>query len=282
MEIAIAIVVAIVFGALGLVMGRARGRATGFLEGRADAETRLGALVSSVERGRVPSGLPAGSAEARLGDALERGWAPREAEREEALREAIGRVSAFMDRNVRAPLSGFGPDADAGELTERIDRALGALQDLEFFISAVDDATARADLASIAQRVSREFASDHGVAVRLRLSDAKVHADVNAAAFMDALYLVLHNAGRFGGGSTVDLTVATTDGRAEVVVRDRGGGFSEEAFRRAFDPFYSTSDEGLGLGLPHARKVIERMGGRIELRNVPDGGAEVKISFPGA
>lgn len=65
-------------------------------------------------------------------------------------------------------------------------------------------------------------------------------------------------------------------------MRDRGKGFSEEAFRRAFDPFYSTSDAGLGLGLPHARKVIESMGGRIELRNVPDGGAEVEISFPTA
>ena len=282
MEIAIAIVVAIMLGVFGLFMGRARGRAEGLEEGRTEAETRLGSLVSSVERGRIPSGLRAGSAEARLGDALERGWAPREAEREAALREAIGRVSAFLERNVRAPLSGFVPSADAEELRERIDRALGALQDLEFFVAEVDDATARVDLASVAQRVSREFAADQSVAVRLRLSDAKVHADVNAASFMDALYLVLHNAGRFGGGSTVDLTVSSADGRAEVVVRDRGRGFSEEAFRRAFDPFYSTSDEGLGLGLPHARKVIERMGGRIELRNVPDGGAEVKISFPGA
>ena len=97
---------------------------------------------------------------------------------------------------------------------------------------------------------------------------------------MDALYLVLHNASRFGGGATVDLSVAELDGRAHLTVRDRGEGFSEEAFARAFDPFYSTSDEGLGLGLPHVRKVIESMGGRIELRNVPDGGAEVEISFP--
>ena len=51
------------------------------------------------------------------------------------------------------------------------------------------------------------------------------------------------------------------------------------AFKRAFDPFYSTSKEGLGLGLPHARTLIEGMGGRVELSNVPDGGAEVEVSF---
>ncbi|MEE2898605.1 MAG: HAMP domain-containing sensor histidine kinase, partial [Gemmatimonadota bacterium] len=84
---------------------------------------------------------------------------------------------------------------------------------------------------------------------------------------------------RFGGGATVDLTVETRDGRALVTVRDRGEGFSEEAFKRAFDPFYSTSKDGLGLGLPHARTLIEGMGGRVELRNVPAGGAEVQVSF---
>ncbi len=115
--------------------------------------------------------------------------------------------------------------------------------------------------------------------MRLQLGSSAVRALVNPPALMDALYLVLHNAARFGGGGTIDLTVDQGDGRARVVVRDRGEGFSEEAFSKAFDPFYSTSNEGLGLGLPHARKVVEEMGGRIELRNVPDGGAEVELSF---
>ena len=109
-----------------------------------------------------------------------------------------------------------------------------------------------------------------------------MRAKVNGAALMDALYLVLHNAARFGGGTTVDVTVVKEGGRAVVKVRDRGKGFTEEAFKRAFDPFYSSVADGLGLGLPHARKVVEGMGGAIELRNVPDGGAEVEISFPGA
>ena len=143
-----------------------------------------------------------------------------------------------------------------------------------------DEASQHIDLGALAQRVTKEFVHDQGLGVRLLLSEAVVRANVNPGALMDALYLVLHNAARFGGGQTVDLTVSTDGGRAKITVRDRGKGFSEEAFRRAFDPFYSTSDDGLGLGLPHARKVIEGMGGRIDLRNVPDGGAEVEISLP--
>jgi len=191
-------------------------------------------------------------------------------------------VSTFLDTSVRAPLTGFGADVGAEELAERIDRAMGALQDLDFFIGEIGEAREGTDLAAIAQGVSHEFSADQEVGVRLRLTGIPVRAVVNPSALMDALYLVLHNAGRFGGGTTVDLTVEESDGRARIVVRDLGDGFSEEGFARAFDPFYSTSDGSLGLGLPHARKVVEGMDGRIELSNVPDGGAEVEISFAAA
>jgi len=280
MEVLIGIVVGLVLGGIGLSLGASRGRKAGVEEGRREVDARLQALVESLRRGRIPSSATAGSPEAALQKALQEGWAPREAEREAALREAVGRVSAFLQKSVRGPLTGFGENAGAPELRERIDRALGALEDLDFFVKESDGARQHVDLGALAQRVTKEFVHDQGLAVRLMLSDAVVRADVNPAALMDALYLVLHNAARFGEGQTVDLIVSSEGGRAKISVRDRGKGFSEEAFRRAFDPFYSTSDEGLGLGLPHARKVVEGMGGRIELRNVPDGGAEVELSFP--
>lgn len=264
--------------------GRARGfeegRAAGVKEAREASEARFQALIDAVQRGRRLEDLEPGSVEARLQSALERGWAPREVERNAALREAIGRVSAFLHARVRDPLTGATEDSDEGELRERIDRALGSLEDLDFFLSETGEARQGTDLTKLAQTVSREFAGDHDVAVRVMLGKAVIRADVNPPALMDALYLVLHNAARFGGGTTIDLAVDEVGDRAHIKVRDRGEGFSEEAFVRAFDPFYSTSSEGLGLGLPHARKVIEEMGGQIDLRNMPDGGAEVEISFP--
>ena len=265
---------------LGREEGHAEGVTSGISEGRGEHEAVLRRIIESVRRGRVPEGLAPGSAEAELHEALAQGWAPREVEREAAMREAVTRVSAYLHRAVREPLAGAAEDADRDELVERIERALGALQDLDFFIEEIEEHREGQDLVKLAQTVSREFASDHEVGVRLLLASPNVHAAVNSAALLDALYLVLHNAARFGGGGTIDLSVGEEGGRARVTVRDRGEGFSEEAFARAFDPFYSTSDEGLGLGLPHARKVIEAMGGEIDLRNVPDGGAEVEISFP--
>lgn len=282
MELAIAAVAAVTAAGIGLFVGQSRGRSAGLAEGRGEAEARVRSLIEAVKRGRSPQELAAGTAEAELHEALAEGWAPRESERLAALREAVGRVGAFLDLRVRRPLADAQDSADQDELLDRIGRALGALEDLDFFIETTEGSSEGANLVSLAQRISREFASDQDVAVRLLLETGVVRAMVNPTALMDALYLILHNAARFGGGTTIDLSVSESDGRARIVVRDRGEGFSEEAFARAFDPFYSTSEDGLGLGLPHARKVIEGMGGSITLRNVPDGGAEVEISLPTA
>lgn len=278
MEIGIGIAIGVVLAVAGFLLGRSGAHAAGVGEGRAEAERRLAAAAEAIGRGRRPQ-ADAGSPEHDLYAALEQGWAPRETERQAALKEAIGRVSAFLDASVRAPLAGAGREARAGELRERIERALGALEDLNFFLEDPAGESQDCDIVPLVQHVAREFAADQDVGVRIQLAEASVRATVNAQVLMDSLYLVLHNAGRFGGGVTVDVTVQAVDGRALVTVRDRGEGFTEEAFKRAFDPFYSTSKEGLGLGLPHARMLIEGMGGRVELSNVPDGGAEVEVSF---
>lgn len=281
--IGIAIVLALVVGVIGFVSGRAGGSGKAREEAArgaaARSEERLRALEEALSHGRLPDADAPGTPEAGIRQALEAGWAPRGEERQRALREAVERVGGFLDQQVRAPLRGAGPDADAEELRERIERALGSLQDLDFFLEEPAAETQGHNLSSLVQQVTREFARDQDVLVRLRMS-GPVRAEVNAPAFMDALYLILHNAGRFSDGAAVDVTVEEDEGRVAVRVRDQGPGFSEEAFKRAFDPFYSTAPDGLGLGLPHARRTLEAMGGRLELTNAPDGGAEVEVSFP--
>ena len=280
MDIAIGVAVAAMLAITGFVLGRSLGRTAGLSEGSSEAALRIKAVAESVARGHRPEGAPPGSPEAELQSALERGWSPRESERKAALVEAIGKVSSFLNTNVRRPLIEAGETAEAAELRERIERALGALSDVDFFLEEPSSERAGQDLTSLVRHVAHEFSGDQDIRLRLQLDSNPVRAVVSAPALMDGLYLILHNAARFGGNKKIDIAVQVADGRSFIQVRDRGQGFSSEALRRAFDPFYSTSSEGLGLGLPHARSLIELMGGLIELRNKPDGGAEVEISFP--
>ena len=280
MEIAIGVAAGAILAIAGFVFGRSSGRSLGLSEGASEAASRIKAVAESVARGQSPEDAPAGSPEAELHSALERGWSPREAERNVALVEAIGRVSTFLETNVRKPLSEAGQAAEADELRERIEYALGALSDIDFFLEKPSMSRSGQSLVSLVEHVAHEFSGDQDIRLRLQLDSSPVRAVISGPVIMDVLYLILHNAARFGGDNTIDIAVQAIDGRSLILVRDHGPGFSDEALQRAFDPFYSTSPEGLGLGLPHARSLIAQMGGQIELRNVSDGGAEVEVSFP--
>jgi signal transduction histidine kinase len=242
----------------------------------------LGRLASELRAGRRPdAGGEAPEGMRAVREALDARWALRNEERQQALREALGRIAAFLREGVRGPLA-QALNGDVAHLREGARTALGAIQDLEFFLREPLEADEAHNLVPVVQQVTREFTADWEVAVRLRGPDHPVRARIHRDTFMDALYLLLHNAGQFGGQKTVDVSVTEEDGRAVVTVRDHGAGFTAEALERAHDLFYTTTESGLGLGIPFARKIVESLGGEIRLRNPDGGGAEVTLSLPRA
>ncbi len=77
-------------------------------------------------------------------------------------------------------------------------------------------------------------------------------------------------------------TRAHQDGKVQVDVRDSGPGIAEEVRGRLFDQFFTTKEEGIGMGLAIVRSVIESHGGRIAAENVVDGGARFYFTLPAA
>jgi signal transduction histidine kinase/DNA-binding NarL/FixJ family response regulator len=67
----------------------------------------------------------------------------------------------------------------------------------------------------------------------------------------------------------------------QLEVQDNGGGFTPEAAKKAFVPFFTTRTVGLGLGLTVARKIIETHRGRLEIVAPKSGqNSVVRISLP--
>jgi signal transduction histidine kinase len=67
-----------------------------------------------------------------------------------------------------------------------------------------------------------------------------------------------------------------------VSVEDAGPGLGADAEEQVFDPFYTTKREGMGMGLPIARSIINAHGGAIWAMNNPTGGATFHFTLPRA
>jgi signal transduction histidine kinase len=65
-----------------------------------------------------------------------------------------------------------------------------------------------------------------------------------------------------------------------IEVEDTGSGIAPEVQERLFDPFFSTKEEGTGLGLPIARKIIDAHGGTLEFKTALDEGTTFRIVLP--
>jgi PAS domain S-box-containing protein len=70
------------------------------------------------------------------------------------------------------------------------------------------------------------------------------------------------------------------DGAIGVAVRDYGSGISETTRERLFEQFFTTKDDGLGMGLAIVRSIIEAHGGSVAAENAHGGGARFHFRLP--
>lgn len=63
-----------------------------------------------------------------------------------------------------------------------------------------------------------------------------------------------------------------------ISIEDAGTGFEHPD--RVFEPFFTTKSNGMGMGLPICRSIVEAHGGRLWVENNPTGGATVSFTLP--
>lgn len=81
-------------------------------------------------------------------------------------------------------------------------------------------------------------------------------------------------------GGELTVTACRSRDGVELELADNGPGLSEEARRRAFEPFFSTKSNGTGLGLAIVYRMADAHGGEVTATNCPEGGAAFTIRLP--
>jgi two-component system sensor histidine kinase PilS (NtrC family) len=209
-----------------------------------------------------------------------------------------GLMAATLAHEIRNPLASIAtngetlrallPDGDGR--TRYMDSILAEVERLETIVASVLRfsgckrlATSSVALMRLAVEVLEKVkvrAERQGVQLVVRGAECVTRAD------RDLVERVLENLVRnaleaMSDGGTLTITVGTrAAGGIAIEVEDTGPGLPHEDPEHVFEPFFTTRTRGMGLGLPLARKIAERHGGRLSARHATHRGAVFLLELP--
>ena len=118
--------------------------------------------------------------------------------------------------------------------------------------------------------------------VKVELSmDRPTYGMFDASAMRGALMnLILNAIEAMPEGGTLSVATRPTDQKLQLEIKDTGRGIGEEEAKRIFEPFYTTKEHGLGLGMPYALRVIEQHDGTVAVNSKNGEGTTLRIELP--
>jgi len=83
-------------------------------------------------------------------------------------------------------------------------------------------------------------------------------------------------------GEQVATHVTQQDQQVDICIDDHGSGIPKDLQETVFEPFYTTkpTGQGTGLGLSLAHRIVEELGGRLTIEELPHPGTRMRISLP--
>ncbi len=211
---------------------------------------------------------------------------------------AIGRMAASIAHEIRNPLNGIrltmqmlkqklGSNeiraTDLDLVIGEVDRLNVLLSDLLTFREARKPNMEEQKLLPIMERcveLLEPQALERNVAIRIRADQADAHAAVDAKYLTQILTnLILNALAAVPERGIIDLQLIRNSSGFTIDVHDTGPGVPPESREHLFEPFYTTGNEGSGLGLAVSLELVNRMGGTLEYRDGGNG-ATFAIHLP--
>lgn len=138
------------------------------------------------------------------------------------------------------------------------------------------------DAAALAREVARELAREaalRSVTIDVAGGPAEIVADrdLMKSAFLN---VALNAVQMVPSGGRIAVEIVPREDAVEVRFEDTGPGIAPEHLAKIFEPYFSTRDAGVGLGLAMTRKIVSDHGGDLAAQNRPEGGTRFTFSLP--
>lgn len=227
----------------------------------------------------------------------------RELVRSERL-AAVGKMAAMIAHEVRNPLSSIGLNTElleeeltaGGQLDEarelcraihrEVDRLAGITEEYLGFARLpkpkVADEPVNSMVGALAAFVREDLAVKQ-VTLTTDLAPGDPIARMDAAQIRQCLINLVRNAAEAviaKGSGHVTLRTRATGGRVEIDVEDTGIGIPADVLPQLFDPFFSTKEDGSGLGLALTQQIVKDHGGDLRVDSVVGRGTTFTVSVP--
>ena len=180
---------------------------------------------------------------------------------------------------------------DIAQIASQAERAGEIVRRTRGFVRKDESQQKRVDIADLVREaadLAEVEAREYGVSLRLEL-DRGTRLVVADAVQIEQVILNLVRNGleamkhRHKGRRKLSIRTTSADGGCvEVAVHDSGMGVPADQMDRLFEPFFTTKPEGMGMGLPISRTIVEAHGGRLWASANPDRGMTFRFTLPAA
>jgi signal transduction histidine kinase len=187
------------------------------------------------------------------------------------------------------------PDEQATKFMEIIDRQthrLARLVEDLLVVSRIEAGTMRltadhVDLRRFLEQTVESFGPEAGARIELSVGEETARVVVDSDRLDQIVRNLVENALKFSPpDSAVRIEAARDDAEMRLTVSDRGQGIPPQALPHIFDRFHQAGEvltrdtEGAGLGLYITKRLVEAMGGTIEVSSEMGKGSTFRVSLP--
>ncbi|MDH4224974.1 MAG: ATP-binding protein [Deltaproteobacteria bacterium] len=212
---------------------------------------------------------------------------------------SMGWLMAELTHEVRNPLVVVGgyvrrlleKAEEFPSIQHEIEVIAGATEKLELILNRYADRVltpepkgGESDLNKVVESVislTRQAMDARGVTIRFYPSASRMMCSLNDVQMFEVFYNLVTNAiHAMDQGGAIAVRLSRDGDRVHARVEDTGPGIPPDVLPHVFNPFFSTREKGLGLGLTLVKEIVENNGGKIKLETQPGHGTVITLILP--